>query len=143
MFLQLRSLSEAISDPLTNAYLCFRMIWGALNNVSFCVLLKKYLRIMFFRYLSWESGWFCKKRGKTCVGMTIFSFCIHHHLHFINNFSLVPLEKVLQFFPGQTTSQFQRWSSIYGEAKDTSFSIIYSDGNGNEVSSLINRINKI
>eukprot|EP01036_Dinobryon_divergens_P031312 gene31312-40684_t len=63
------------------------------------------------RYLSWESGWFCKKRGKTCV---------------------VPLEKVLQFFPGQTTSQFQRWSSIYGEAKDTSFSIIYSDGSGNE-----------
>lgn len=64
-----------------------------------------------------------------------FVFILHHHLHYTNNSSLVPLEKVLQFFPGQTTSQFQRWSNIYGEAKDTSFSIIYSDGNGNEVRS--------
>ena len=88
--------------------------------------------VRLYRYLSWESGWFCRKRGKTCVGMTVFVILLYHSYN-INNSASVPLEKVLQFFPGQTTSQFQRWSRIYGEAKDTSFSIIYTDGNGKEV----------
>lgn len=34
--------------------------------------------------------------------------------------------------PGQTTSQFQRWAHMYGEAKENSLSIVYTDTNGKE-----------
>ena len=48
--------------------------------------------------------------------------------------SLVPLERVTRFIPGQTTAQFQRWASTYGDAKGTSLSILYTDNHGKEES---------
>jgi hypothetical protein len=38
---------------------------------------------------------------------------------------LVDLEKVSQIMQGQNTYQFQRWSSLFGDAQDKSFTVIY------------------
>lgn len=44
----------------------------------------------------------------------------------------VDLEKVLRVMQGQNTFQFQRYSSIYGDASEKSFSIVYLDKDGKE-----------
>lgn len=42
------------------------------------------------------------------------------------------LEKVHRIMRGQTTYQFQKWSSIYGDATDKSFSILFLDEDNQE-----------
>ncbi|RYH16659.1 hypothetical protein EON65_29675 [archaeon] len=42
------------------------------------------------------------------------------------------LEKVVRILSGQTTYQFQRWTSIYGAASEKSFSIIFLDEDNQE-----------
>ncbi|KAJ1426888.1 PLC-like phosphodiesterase [Ochromonadaceae sp. CCMP2298] len=63
------------------------------------------------RYLSWNSAWFCTKMGEK---------------------SHVDLEKVLRIMQGQNTFQFQRYSGIYGDASEKSFSVVFLDDNGTE-----------
>lgn len=46
--------------------------------------------------------------------------------------SSVDLEKVLRIMQGQNTFQFQRYSQIYGDANEKSFSIVYQDTDGKE-----------
>lgn len=47
-------------------------------------------------------------------------------------FIVVDLERVTRITQGQTTFQFQRWTSIYGEASEKSFSIIYLTADNQE-----------
>lgn len=47
-------------------------------------------------------------------------------------FCLVDLEKVSRIMQGQNTYQFQRWASVYGDASDKSFSIVYLNKNNKE-----------
>eukprot|EP01032_Pedospumella_encystans_P021097 gene21097-23939_t len=63
------------------------------------------------RYLSWSAGWFSAKLGGKCQ---------------------VDLEKVIRVMQGQNTFQFQRYSQIYGDANEKSFSIVYQDSDGKE-----------
>lgn len=63
------------------------------------------------RYLKWYSGWFTPKLGAK---------------------SVIDLEKVTRIMKGQTTFQFQRWASVYGEASDKSFSIVYHTADNEE-----------
>ena len=53
-------------------------------------------------------------------------------IYYYNAGFLVDLERVVRFLPGQTTPQFQRWAHIYGEAKENSLSIVYTDNTGKE-----------
>lgn len=50
---------------------------------------------------------------------------------------LVDLEKVNRILVGQNTFQFQRWTSVYGEAGPKSFSLIYFDGSEERTLDLI------
>lgn len=47
-------------------------------------------------------------------------------------FLSVDLEKVVRIMPGQNTFQFHRWTPIYGEAREKSFSIIYHNQENEE-----------
>jgi phosphatidylinositol phospholipase C, delta len=44
----------------------------------------------------------------------------------------VDLEKVIRIMQGQNTFQFQRYSHIYADANEKSFSIVYQDTDGTE-----------
>lgn len=63
------------------------------------------------RYLEYSSGWFTSKLGGTNV---------------------IDLEKVSQIMQGQNTFQFQRFSALYGDSQDKSFSIIYRNDDNEE-----------
>lgn len=45
---------------------------------------------------------------------------------------LVDMERVIRIMKGQNTYQFTRYSSIYGEAAEKSFSIVYFNSDGSE-----------
>ena len=47
---------------------------------------------------------------------------------------IVDMEKVIRLQSGQMTYKFERLSHIFGLAKEKSFSIIYADENGQEMS---------
>lgn len=42
------------------------------------------------------------------------------------------MEKVSQIMQGQTTFQFQKWSAIFGDAQDKSFTIVYRNEDNEE-----------
>lgn len=62
------------------------------------------------RYLKWNSG--------------IFTL--------IQKDNLVDLERVTNIMQGQTTPQFQRWVSVFDEAKEKSFSVVYLNKDNEE-----------
>lgn len=77
------------------------------------------------RYLKWNSGWFTVLQkdnyGKFLAPPTNEQgLSINLTLPF-----LVDLERVTNVMQGQTTPQFQRWISVFDDAKEKSFSIVY------------------
>jgi phosphatidylinositol phospholipase C delta len=93
------------------------------------------------RYLSWNAGWFCTKMGTKCQGKTISTprasaGRLHCQLTFLSTsrpqMPTVDLEKVLRIMQGQNTYQFQRYTAIYGDASEKSFSVVFLDGDGTE-----------
>ena len=65
------------------------------------------------RFIIWTGRWFSPKFGKTCK---------------------VDMEKVVRLQSGQMTYKFERLAHIFGLAKEKSFSVIYTDDSGKELS---------
>lgn len=61
-----------------------------------------------------------------------FDICSDSYKYFNSCNLLVDLEKVTNIMQGQTTPQFQRWITVFDDAKEKSFSIVYLTKDGEE-----------